>query len=195
VKSGWSSVKKWLGSIPAVSQAVKLAKSGWSSVKKWVGSMPSLSASIKLVKSGWSSIKSWLGNLTYKLSFKLPKIRVKWGEKTVAGFKISYPNGFETYAKGGFPNYSKGEVFLAREAGPELVGRMGSRNAVANNDQIVEGISEGVYAAVVAAMKQSEGNGGQAVNVYLDGKKVTQSIEKHQRERGVSFVGRQAYVY
>lgn len=48
-------------------------------------------------------------------------------------------------ASGGFVNV--GEAFIAREAGPELVGRMGNRTAVANNDQIVAGIASGVRSA------------------------------------------------
>ena len=43
--------------------------------------------------------------------------------------------------------FDVGEMFIAREAGPELVGRMGSKNAVANNDQIVSGIALGVASA------------------------------------------------
>lgn len=46
------------------------------------------------------------------------------------------------FAEGGFP--MQGQMFVAREAGPELVGTIGGRTAVANNDQIVEGISAGV---------------------------------------------------
>ncbi|MBE5798675.1 MAG: hypothetical protein E7321_01825 [Clostridiales bacterium] len=49
------------------------------------------------------------------------------------------------FAEGGFPKV--GQLFIAREAGPELVGQMGHRTAVANNAQIVEGISAGVYQA------------------------------------------------
>ena len=45
-------------------------------------------------------------------------------------------------ADGGFVN--TGDMFVAREAGPELVGRIGRRTAVANNDQIVTSVSEGV---------------------------------------------------
>lgn len=56
---------------------------------------------------------------------------------------------FRTYATGGLPDV--GEFFMARESGPELVGRIGNKNAVANNDQIVEGISAGVYNAMVSA--------------------------------------------
>jgi hypothetical protein len=193
VKKGWTSVKKWIGSIPAVSQAVKLAKSGWSTVKGWIGKMPTLSAGIKLVKSGWTSVKKWLGSLDFKLNFKLPKIGVEWGSKTFAGFKISYPKGFYTYAKGGFPDM--GELFVAREAGPEMVGKIGNKTTVANNQQIVEAVSEGVYAAVLAAMRQSESNGTQAVNVYLDSRQITSSVEKRQRERGASIMGRQVYAY
>jgi hypothetical protein len=192
-KSGWSSVKNWIGSIPTVSQGVKLAKSGWSSVKGWIGTIPVLSAPIKLIKSGWSSVKSWLGSLDFKLNFKLPKIGVNWGTRTVLGFKISYPSGFYTYAKGGFPDI--GEMFIAREAGPEMVGRIGSKTTVANNDQIVEAVSEGVYTAVLAAMRASENNGSQAVNVYLDGRQITNAVEKRQHERGAALMGKEVFAY
>jgi hypothetical protein len=193
-KKGWSTVKGWIGSIPAVSQAVSLAKKGWSSVKKWVGTMPTLSAGIKLVKSGWTTVKKWLGSLNFDIGFKLPKIGVNWSTKEVLGFKIKYPSSFYTYAKGGFPDM--GEMFIARENGlPEMVGRIGSKTTVANNDQIVEGISEGVYAAVLAAMSQSESNGTQAVNVYLDGRQITSSVEQHRKERGASIMGNQVYAY
>lgn len=192
VKKGWTSVKKWIGNIPVISQGIKLAKSGWSSVKNWVGKMPTLSAGIKLVKSGWSSIKSWLGSLDFKLNFKLPKIGIEWGTKSFMGFKISYPKKFYTYAKGGFPDM--GELFVAREAGPEMVGKIGNKTTVANNQQIVEAVSEGVYAAVVAAMKQSE-NGGQAFNIYLDGRQIAANVEKRQRERGATIMRNGVYAY
>ena len=155
--------------------------------------MPTLKAKIGLVKSGWSSISSWLGSLSYKLKFTLPKIGVNWGETKTMGFTIKYPKSFYTYAKGGFPD--EGEFFLAREAGPEMVGQIGSRSAVVNNDQIVEAVSEGVYAAVLAAMKASEGGGAQNVNVYLDGKQITATVEKRQRERGATLMGNEVYAY
>ncbi len=53
------------------------------------------------------------------------------------------------YASGGYP--ATGELFIAREAGAELVGRIGSKTAVANNDQITAAISSAVYAAIVNA--------------------------------------------
>lgn len=50
------------------------------------------------------------------------------------------------FAGGGFPD--AGQLFIAREAGAEMVGSLGGHTAVANNDQIVEGIREGVEAAM-----------------------------------------------
>lgn len=79
-------------------------------------------------------------------------------------------DGTQRWASGGFP--STGQLFIAREAGPELVGNIGGRTAVANNDQIVAAVSNGVYNAVVSAMA----SGGNNVNVYLDGKDITDNV-------------------
>ena len=80
-----------------------------------------------------------------------------------------------------------GQLFIAREAGPELVGSMDGHTTVANNDQIVEGIAEGVYRAVTTALSSQSG-GEQAVNVYLDGKQLYSSVERTRRERGKSIM-------
>ncbi len=98
------------------------------------------------------------------------------------GFNIAT---IPTLAEGGFVD--SGQLFMARENGlTEMVGAIGNKAAVANNDQIVDGIRDGVYEAVVAAMSQSDNNngGGFDVKVYLDGKQITATVEKYQRERG-----------
>lgn len=110
---------------------------------------------VQLAKSGWTSVKDWIGDLTTTLKIKLPHVSVSWvdtgkGEVEYPKFNVSY------YAQGGFP--SVGEVFVSREAGPELVGTIGNRSAVVNNDQIVESVSRGVYQAVVSAMGSSGGD-------------------------------------
>lgn len=88
-------------------------------------------------------------------------------------------------ASGGFPD--TGEMFIAREAGPELVGTIGSRTAVANNGQIEAGIAAGVrdangdvVAAIYAAAHQiisSEKDGG---DIYLDGQKISRQVTAGQ---------------
>ena len=55
---------------------------------------------------------------------------------------------FAQYASGGFP--SQGQLFIANEQGAEMVGSIGNRTAVANSDQIVEGIKTGVADANAA---------------------------------------------
>lgn len=97
-------------------------------------------------------------------------------------FSVSESLGLKPRASGGFPD--TGEVYVARESGPEMVGRIGSRNAVANNDQIVEGISEGVYNAVSSAM------GGQSdrpvrVQVFLDSREIRTGQNRLVRAMGV----------
>lgn len=59
-------------------------------------------------------------------------------------------------ADGGMLN--AGQMFIAREAGPELIGNFGNKTAVMNNNQIVESVSRGVYDAVSAAMNNSGNN-------------------------------------
>lgn len=90
---------------------------------------------------------------------------------------VSYK--FKAYAQGGFP--SEGEMFIAREAGPEMVGSIGNRTAVANNDQIVESVSRGVYQAVVAAMGQSGGT--QVVEAKVNDKVLFEVVvDRNRRE-------------
>lgn len=68
-----------------------------------------------------------------------------------SGVNNANTNVVMPFAEGGF--VSTGQLFVAREAGPELVGSIGSHTAVANNDQIVAGIASGVREA------ESEQNG------------------------------------
>ena len=76
------------------------------------------------------------------------------------------PRSFNTAAQGGL--FSTGQMFLAREAGPELVGAIGAKSAVVNNEQIVESVSTGVYSAVKEAMKSFVGrNNGENASFNL----------------------------
>ena len=87
------------------------------------------------------------------------------------------------YAVGGLPNM--GQMFVAREAGPELVGTLGGHTAVMNNDQIVSSVSDGVYRAVKAAM----GN-GQPVNVTFKVEADSKGIFKVTQEEARQFFNR-----
>lgn len=88
------------------------------------------------------------------------------------------------YATGGFPE----DDSLIYVNPYEIVGKMSNgKNVVANNEQIVEGIKQGVYEAVTAANQAGNNDGGTdfEVKVYLDGKQITAMVEKNQRKKGV----------
>lgn len=81
------------------------------------------------------------------------------------------------YASGGFP--SAGELFIAREAGPEMVGTLGGRTAVANNNDIVAGIAtanQGVIAAIYSMAAQIVRAVEEGGDVYLDAAKVGRKL-------------------
>jgi hypothetical protein len=89
--------------------------------------------------------------------------------------------GIPAFADGGYPD--EGQLFIARERGAEMVGSIGGRTAVANNDQIVEAIRQGVYDAEMAA--RSRDSGGDTY-VYIDGEEVATRVEKRRKDNGLS---------
>lgn len=108
-----------------------------------------------------------LAKKTLKIDFSLAKTKMKIGSESF---------GITLCADGGFPDM--GQMFIAREAGPELVGRIGKKTAVANNDQIVSGISSGVYNAVRGAMGSMNNGGNMRIVVQniMDSKQVSESV-------------------
>lgn len=103
-----------------------------------------------------SSIIQNFANGFSSVHIPMPHIGWDWtgGSIRIGNFSFSLPRfNLQWYAKGGFPEM--GQLFIANEAGPEMVGKMGSRNAVANNNQIVDGIKNGVFEAVLDAFNAS----------------------------------------
>ena len=84
------------------------------------------------------------------------------------------------YATGGFPEDG---LFFANSG--ELVGQFSNgKTAVANNEQIVQGITQGVYTAMMAYNAQTRGQGGSG-DVYLDGTKVGKVVAKSSHKEMV----------
>ena len=203
VKKGWTTISGWIGNIPVLSQAVNLIKSGWSTIASWIGNIPNVTQKIDVSKGNWAG-QTWKNYLGFSVSTATQKVDVKKGswitlpsDKTITyttnlkkgtGLGTAIKNtlknifGISLWADGGFP--AMGQLFIAREAGPELVGNIGGRSAVANNDQIVESVSIGVYQAVSAAMGGNDGGEPARINVYLDGEKIYENQQKIARNRG-----------
>ncbi len=171
-KKNWKSISEYVGT--AVTAKISLAKKNWKSISGYVGT--AVTAKVSLAKKGWKTVKGWLGIAkALKISFKLPKIKVTWGKASKLGLTVPVPK-FKFYAKGGFPQ--KGQMFIANEAGPEMIGTMGGRTTVANNNQITAGIASAVYPAVynaiIAALARGGGNGSQPINIYIGDKQITE---------------------
>ena len=115
-------------------------------------------------------------------------INIAFGTGSGGGFRANggvFANGrwqpIQAYANGGLP--SGGQIFIAREAGPELVGKIGKHTAVMNNNQIVDSVKAGVYEAVSAAMSQG-GMGSVQIDLHTDEGVVVDRINRITRQTG-----------
>lgn len=106
----------------------------------------------------------------------------------VGGYNMQQAQRFniEMFANGGFPR--SGELFIAREAGAEMVGSIGGKTAVANNDQI----ERAIFNAVLTAMSQAMANGSSQPielnqKIELDGDVIYNNQQKVSARRGINF--------
>lgn len=106
----------------------------------------------------------------------------------VGGYTMQQAQRFniEMFANGGFPR--SGELFIAREAGPELVGSIGGKTAVGGNDQI----ERAIFNAVLTAMSQAMANGSSQPielnqKIELDGDVIYNNQQKVSARRGINF--------
>lgn len=153
-KDGWTTLNKYVGKLDKV--AVKLYKSGWKSINSFVGT--TVKVGIQLIKDGWSSFKNWLGIGNDNSSAKKKTAKKAGGGIYTGGMWHNIAH----YAVG-TENAPAGQLFIAREAGPELVGTIAGHTSVMNNDQIVASVSDGVARAVRSVMA----SGNQKVNVLF----------------------------
>lgn len=120
---------------------------------------------LKTPHLSWTSkpASGWISNVlsTLGLPTSLPKLNIEW------------------YAGGGFPK--EGQIFGANENGPELIGNIGRRTAVANQQQITEGISEATYSAFTRALNEnkSDDNGSYFV-INLEGDAIYNGFAKKE---------------
>lgn len=191
-KSAWSGIKSVFSSVATFFKDT--FTKAWEGVKKVFSVGGKIFDGIKegIVSSFKSIVNSIIKgiNKVVAVPFKgindaLTKVRDVniLGVEPFKGLKtISVPE-IPLLAQGGFPDM--GQLFVAREAGAELVGNIGGRTAVMNNDQIVESVSAGVYQAVLAALGGSNDNDGNTnIVINLDGEKIYENQQKIARGRG-----------
>lgn len=148
----WFTKEKWS----------ELAQKGVEGIKN---SFSNLNIKIKMPHFSWTSqpIGGTVGKILSALNLpaSLPKLNVNW------------------YADGGYPDV--GELFVANEAGPEMIGKIGNKTTVANNDQITKSIAQAAYEAMNKALNENN-NDGQPFNIYFGNERLYSGYTKHKSQ-------------
>ena len=158
--------KRALSEVKTTYQNIKeKLREKWNTARTWWNdkkpSLKKISAEFPDILGGlrekWTAMKRWWDGLGLKFpTISIGKFHIEYDKDGFAS-KLWKTFGFDGtpnisfYAGGGFPE--TGELFMARENGiNEMVGKIGNRSTVANNDQIVEAVSAGVADGVMQAM-------------------------------------------
>lgn len=213
LKTAWTSAKDWwnksrssLSYTPSIGKISTKLSDAWTTAKNWwnksrssLSYTPSIGSIKDKVISEWNSAKTWwknnVGGLSTKLNISVPKISVKWATASAFGKEFRYPTGFNLVfaANGGI--FDAGSLIWAGERGAEIVANAGGgKTGVMNVDQMQEAVYEGVLAAMTAVMGRQGGDNSQSVNVYLDSRQITSSVERRQHEKGASILGNEVFV-
>lgn len=123
------------------------------------------------LKTAWNGIAKVLNSGLDKINEWLPS-------------NLKFSGRIHQFATGGFPDM--GQLFIARERGAEMVGNIGGKTAVANNDQITTAIAAAVGPAVYDAMMSAMANGDSGqINLKLElgGREVTDFVIRDVHDR------------
>lgn len=195
VKSGWNGLRNTAVSVGTYLRGGSSRDLRNSVLNGWNGlGGVSVSTGVGIRDSSndlWNKVQNLWNNYGAKqtLWFKINPTAASWapGRKATGGL---YTSGqwrpITAAASGG--SFSTGQMFIAREAGPELVGSIGRSTAVMNNTQIVSSVAAGVYSAVVSAFSQyaatqNSQSGTANINVYVGGKQVTDVVIEEVNRR------------
>ena len=175
-----SSLASWAGNqmYAGLSNPVGWVKDAWAGVGNWfvwnVGN-PVSNAFWSIVNSIRSAMNWIIGRLNC-INIKLPRAAAMVTGYSSIGFSIPY------LANGG--QVDAGQLFVAREAGPELVGTMGGKTTVANNEQIIAGIERGVINAMVQVLGNQPSAGAGAdtqVTFVVGSEELARTVVKGMR--------------
>ena len=172
----------------------------FTGVVEWLNS--SLSFVITWIKnlkdwiiSGFKNILNAGINLINKFfNWLNDKLNISWDSFSILGKEI-FPSGSiqlftiplipNVYKEGGF---IEDGLFTMNQG--EIAGKFNNgKSVVANNEQIISGISQGVYDAFMKALSENDSDKAINVNVYLDSDQITSSVEKNKNSKGLSLFG------
>lgn len=180
IKIGYDTIHGYeTGMEKEMPQAIKLMQNSFDELLKVPGPyMQSFFDTGKnLIQSLINGLNSLIPTLRQTMSDMFKGVNIKMPHFKMSG-SFNAQTGqtpklnVEWYKEGGFP--TTGALFVAGEMGPEMVGQVGNRTAVANNDQIVSAVSRGVAQAVAEVLSSGSGagsnSGEQRIVLQVDGK-------------------------
>lgn len=140
-----------------------------------------------------------LSNMIAAINYTVRRYGSLYAGWTARGYK-GYAKGIGTFSMSDFPKYSTGGfpedgLFLANH--DEMIGQFSGRNAVINNEQIVDGISDGVY----RAMMQAQSDNSRMTNILseilaaikdgkslrIDGRELVSAYDSRKKRNGYAF--------
>ena len=183
IATKWAEFKHWFKDTIGAVFTTQFWQDKWENI--WNG----LTIVIEWIKVTWNNLKSWFKDNPIKTAIN------KSDSISIGGFGGSA--SVTAWASGGYP--AQGSMFLAGEAGPELVSQVGGRTGVINNDTfgaIVSTAAENIINAVLASGQATAEAAREGGNMYVDGTLVTRQLYgKFQAEgtrkggSAVQFVG------
>lgn len=192
VKKGWTLIEKWAEQYKGgqLDQKIGLIRAGWGLVSSWVNQYNSkvVKQKVDLRKDGWTSVNSWVDQYTYSPVQQGISLFVdnwngflngvsntlhSWFPDLFADGGVIENGKVSRFARGGYINAyaggtarTHGSLFLAGEAGPEIVGHVGGRTEVLNKSQLAATMYEavrGAMAGITIDMNMS-GNGTSGID-------------------------------
>ena len=211
--SPWFTVQKWLSLYDSVKSGLKSKWSdtvgvwkadlsswwtndveSWFTLERWKDAMKKIPDAFRdifknAVRTAIEVLNSFIDIVndifTFDWHWENPVTGAEY-DSSVTLFQIPKIN-IPALADGGVLN--SGQLFVANEAGPELVGKYGSKSGVVNNDQIVDAVSEGVAVAVanvMTAFQDSGSSDSSDINLIVDGRTLATVQTNTQKRSGFS---------
>ena len=164
-----------MGSFAVLALGVATLINNWDEMSGWQRAITILGA----VAAAALAAAIAIGVFHSTWTFGLGAAAIAGGIALVLGSMASVKNNMsnvKAYAKGGYPD--EGQMFIANEKGPELVGNIGGRTAVANNDMIVQAIENASYRGMTMAMANSGGTNNVNLKINANSNDLSRALAR-----------------
>lgn len=160
VRGVWETVTGWFSDLKEDAEGVV------SDIAEFFTSLPDK------IRGGWDKAKNWVAE-------KLP-----FGKQKITVATVPTYSNIPKLAGGGI--VGDGQLFIANENGPELVGQHNGQTAVMNNMQIVTAVTRGVRDAMAEVLMTFGNNGGDGdggdIVIMVDSEELARASIRGQRK-------------